>query len=173
MPFHSLDKALTDRMIRYVMQMASELKGREAPAGFWPKTTDGRKAKRLFDIYGRDAADLKALQAKMIRDHADQDMVDQMARRKAAKPQKLASQVPLVGEVNQHEHPLDDKGMPPASDLQRLAASSPVVFQNQRQVDWQSDAHAAGLEMEEFEQGPRHPPGDLTDQAALVVGNNG
>lgn len=154
--FNSLDKALTDRMIRYVMQLASELKAREAPAGTYPKTAEGRKAKRLFDIYGRDAADLKALQAKLIRDHADQDLVDQMARRKAAKPPKKV--IDLSFEVAASDQALK---------LLQEARNAKT------EIGWKNDAHAAGLEMEEFEQGPRHPPSDLTDQAALVVGENG
>lgn len=167
--FNSLDKALTDRHIRYVMQMAAELKSREAPAGVWPKTAEGRKAKRLFDIYGRDAADMKALQARLIRDHADPLLVESMAKRKVPRaPKAKTVEQPVMGDAERSllSARQDFHNQPGATIV-----GAGAVPGAQRVVDWKADAGLIGNELEQFEQCGK-PPADLADQAAVVVGAN-
>ncbi len=71
MAFTSLDKALTDRIVRLVMNHAVDHKAASTLDGAFPNTAQGRHDKRKHDALCRDAADLKSLQARMIKEVGD------------------------------------------------------------------------------------------------------
>lgn len=96
MSFTSLDKALTDRAIRFIQQGAVDHKAAKTINGTYPNTAEGRKDKRRFDALMRDSGDLKALQARMIKEIGDATV---MPRQKPSKviEQEQASDALLAG----------------------------------------------------------------------------
>ncbi len=100
MAFTSLDKALTDRIVRLVITLAGDHKTSSTINGAFPNTAEGRHDKRRHDALCRDAADLKSLQARMIKEVGDASCMPK-TRAKAEKTEQVQEAAPA-----DREHPL-------------------------------------------------------------------
>lgn len=126
MSFNSTDKALIDRAIRRTSQEAVDFKATETIGGAWPHTAEGRKGKRHYDALARDAADLKSLCSRMMKENGDATVAKYIMGKpaKADPPPLTEAPAPrppvFMDESGMHKWPTAEQLLAPGADVDAL-----------------------------------------------------